>query len=74
MGVYGCNFAWFVHASDAACGARRLVMGVVYAIVFASLLVKSVDNWRFKHMEYSNMQYRWVKQERLIEDIFVSNF
>ena len=35
-------------------------MGVVYIIVFAALLVKAVDNWRFADMEYSNHQYRCV--------------
>ncbi|KAK7087415.1 uncharacterized protein [Littorina saxatilis] len=60
MGIYAINFAFFLHASDATCGARRFVMGVVYTIVFASLLVKAVDNWRFANMEYSNNQYRGI--------------
>ncbi|KAK7481552.1 hypothetical protein BaRGS_00027201, partial [Batillaria attramentaria] len=58
IGVYAINFAFFLHASDATCGARRFVMGVVYAIVFAALLVKAVDNWRFAESEYGNHQYR----------------
>ncbi|XP_076452891.1 uncharacterized protein LOC143288376 [Babylonia areolata] len=58
MGVYAVNFAFFLHASDATCGARRFVMGVVYVIVFAPLLVKAVDNWRFADVEYGNRPYR----------------
>ena len=60
MGIYAINFAFFQHASAATCGARRFMMGVVYIIVFAALLVKAVDNWRFADMEYSNHQYRCV--------------
>jgi hypothetical protein len=32
-------------------------MGVVYAIVFAALLVKAIDNWRFSDVEYSVRKY-----------------
>lgn len=58
IGVYAINFAFFLPASEATCGARRFLMGVVYAIVFAALLVKAVDNWRFAESEYGNHQYR----------------
>ncbi|KAL8562533.1 hypothetical protein ACOMHN_045798 [Nucella lapillus] len=58
MGVYAINFAFFEHASSATCGARRFLMGVVYMIVFAPLLVKAIDNWRFADLEYGNRPYR----------------
>lgn len=58
FGIYAINFAFFLPASEATCGAREFVMGVVYAIAFAPLLVKSVDNWRFKDAEYTTKQYR----------------
>ena len=53
MGIYGVNFAFFLPASEVICGAREFVLGVVYAIVFAALLVKAVDNWRFTDAEDS---------------------
>ncbi|KAK3084836.1 hypothetical protein FSP39_019949 [Pinctada imbricata] len=53
LGIYGVNFAFFLPASEATCGAREFVLGTVYAIVFAALLVKAVDNWRFTDLEDS---------------------
>ncbi|XP_033749036.1 uncharacterized protein LOC117333723 [Pecten maximus] len=58
IGIYVINFAFFLPASDATCGARRFMMGVVYAIVFAALLVKALDNWRYSDMEYSRRKYK----------------
>lgn len=58
FGIYAINFAFFLPASETTCGAREFVMGVVYAIAFAPLLVKAVDNWRFKDAEYTTKQYR----------------
>lgn len=58
LGIYTISFAFFVHAGEGTCGARRFCMGVVYSIVFAALLVKAVDNWRFAASEYGNHQYR----------------
>ena len=58
FGIYAINFAFFLPASAATCGAREFVLGVVYAIVFAALFVKAVDNWRFKDSEYSTERYR----------------
>ena len=66
MGIYAINFAFFVHASTASCGARRFLMGVVYMVVFASLLVKSVDNWRFASDYYGNHQYRYMRISFLV--------
>ena len=57
LGIYGINFAFFLPASEATCGIRRFLMGVVYAIVFAALLVKAIDNWRFSDVEYSVRKY-----------------
>lgn len=53
LGIFLVNFAFFIPASAASCGARRFVMGVVYAICFAALLVKAVDNWRYTWHDYS---------------------
>ena len=58
LGIYAINFAFFLPASKATCGAREFVMGVVYAIAIAPLLVKAVDNWRFKDAEYTTKQYK----------------
>ncbi|XP_060080414.1 uncharacterized protein LOC132559805 [Ylistrum balloti] len=58
IGIYAINFAFFLPASDSTCGARRFMMGVVYAIVFAALLVKALDNWRYSDMEYSVRKYK----------------
>ncbi|OWF48090.1 uncharacterized protein LOC110453540 [Mizuhopecten yessoensis] len=58
IGIYAINFAFFLPASDATCGARRFMMGVVYTIVFAALLVKALDNWRYSDMEYSVRKYK----------------
>ncbi|XP_052073189.1 uncharacterized protein LOC127711239 isoform X2 [Mytilus californianus] len=55
--IYAVNFAFFLKASNLTCGIRRFLMGVVYAIVYAALLVKSVDNWRFINIEYSVRKY-----------------
>lgn len=55
--IYAINFAFFVRATNLTCGLRRFLMGVVYAIVFAALLVKSIDNWRFNDIEYSVRKY-----------------
>lgn len=57
FGIYAINFAFFLPASAATCGARQFVMGVVYAIAIAPLFVKAVDNWRFKDTEYSPERY-----------------
>ncbi|XP_069135753.1 LOW QUALITY PROTEIN: uncharacterized protein [Argopecten irradians] len=58
IGIYAINFAFFLPASEATCGARRFMMGVVYAIVFAALLVKALDNWRYSDMQYSHRKYK----------------
>ncbi|CAL1541550.1 unnamed protein product [Lymnaea stagnalis] len=50
LGIYVINFAFFVSANEATCGSRRFLMGVVYMIAFAPLLVKAVDNWRFSQV------------------------
>ena len=60
FGIYAINFAFFLPASAATCGVREFFMGVIYSIVFAALFVKSVDNWRFKHREYSVKSYRGI--------------
>ena len=57
FGIYAINFAFFLPASAATCGAREFVLGVVYAIVFAALLIKAVDNWRFKDTDLKTKQY-----------------
>lgn len=57
MGIYALNFAFFLPAATDTCGARQFCLGVVYAIVFAALLVKAVDNWRIvESVEYDNKQ------------------
>jgi len=56
--IYALNFAYFLQASEATCGIRQFFQGVVYSIVFAALLVKAIDNWRFKDSEYSTQRYR----------------
>ncbi|XP_062583819.1 metabotropic glutamate receptor 3-like [Saccostrea cucullata] len=57
LGIYAINFAFFLPAATDTCGARQFCMGVVYAIVFAALLVKAVDNWRFgENVDYFNQQ------------------
>lgn len=58
MGIYGVNFAFFVPASVVTCAARRFCMGVVYAICFACLLVKAVDNWRTGDTNYDKKRYK----------------
>lgn len=60
LGIYGVNFAFFVPASEATCGARRFMMGVVYAIVFAAMLVKTIDNWRFIGSDFDVRKYSGV--------------
>ena len=60
FGIYAINFAFFVQASAASCGIREFFMGVVYTVVFAALFVKAVDNWRFKHREYSVNNYKGI--------------
>ena len=57
FGIYAINFAFFLPASAATCGAREFVMGVVYVVAMAPLFVKAVDNWRFKDTEYSPDRY-----------------
>lgn len=52
LGIYVINFAFFVSANEATCGSRRFLMGVVYMIAFAPLLIKAIDNWRFSQTEY----------------------
>jgi hypothetical protein len=66
LGIYGINFAFFLPASEATCGIRRFLMGVVYAIVFAALLVKAVDNWRFSDVEYSVRKYSGLTRKTKI--------
>ncbi|XP_041349145.1 uncharacterized protein LOC121368478 [Gigantopelta aegis] len=60
LGIYGVNFAFFLPASEVICAARRLVMGIVYMIVFACLLVKAVDNWRYSDTEWEGKRYRGI--------------
>ena len=60
FGIYAINFAFFLPASAATCGAREFCMGVIYSIVFAALFVKSVDNWRFKDREFSAKSYKGI--------------
>ncbi|KAJ8312619.1 hypothetical protein KUTeg_009992 [Tegillarca granosa] len=60
MGIYALNFAFFLPASEATCTGRRLMMGVVYAIVFAALLVKAIDNWRYSDYEYTVRKYKGI--------------
>lgn len=74
MGIYAINFAFFVQASNGSCGARRFVMGVVYSIVFAALLVKVVDNWRFADWEYGEKKYRYAFFSMLIETLNISHY
>ncbi|WAR03383.1 GRM7-like protein [Mya arenaria] len=57
FGIYAINFAFFLPASEATCGAREFLMGVVYAFAICPLLVKAIDNWRFKDTEYSSDRY-----------------
>ncbi|XP_053375883.1 uncharacterized protein LOC123533310 [Mercenaria mercenaria] len=57
FGIYATNFAFFKPAAEDTCAARKFLMGVVYAVVFAPLFVKAVDNWRFKDSEYSPKRY-----------------
>jgi len=57
FGIYAINFAFFLPASMSTCGAREFLMGVLYAVAIAPLLVKSIDNWRFKDTEYSPDRY-----------------
>lgn len=60
LGIYGVNFAFFLPASETTCGARRFMMGVVYAIVFAAMLVKAIDNWRFNESDFDVRKYSGV--------------
>ena len=39
---------FIAHADDQICGLRRFGLGLVYAIVYSSLLVKLVDCWRVR--------------------------
>lgn len=59
IGIYAINFAFFVHATNATCGARRFLMGVVYMIAFGPLLIKAVDNWRYSHYNEEKQRYRY---------------
>ncbi|KAL5016529.1 hypothetical protein ScPMuIL_006118 [Solemya velum] len=58
LGIYGVNFAFFLPATDIVCGSRRIVLGIVYAIVFAPLLIKAIDNWRFSDYDYGNHPHK----------------
>jgi len=60
LGIYAINFAFFVPSSEAVCGARRFLMGVVYMITMAPLLIKAMDNWRFGHVEYAEERYSGI--------------
>ncbi|CAG5116932.1 unnamed protein product, partial [Candidula unifasciata] len=60
IGIYAINFAFFVHATDATCGARRFLMGVVYMIAVGPLLVKAVDNWRFRKNNSEKERYSGI--------------
>ncbi|KAH9515187.1 hypothetical protein Btru_019453 [Bulinus truncatus] len=51
LGIYVINFAFFVNANEATCGSRRFLMGVVYMIAFAPMLLKVLDNWRFSQVD-----------------------
>ncbi len=56
--IYAVNFAFFFPASEVTCGIRRFMMGVVYMVTFAPLLLKAIDNWRLKHVDYDTERYR----------------
>lgn len=58
IGIYAINFAFFLPASVVTCGARRFVMGIVYAICFAALLVKAADNWRYGEFDVAPKKYK----------------
>ena len=58
MAIYTTNFAFFLPASESTCTARRFLMGMVYCIAFAALLIKAIDNWRYSDMEYSIRKYK----------------
>ena len=49
MLLYACNFAFIILPNQddgVICGIRRFGLGFVYALCFACLLVKVVNNWR----------------------------
>ncbi|KAL3856574.1 hypothetical protein ACJMK2_011309 [Sinanodonta woodiana] len=58
--IYATNFAFYHPASEASCGARRFLMGVVYSVIFSALFIKALDNWRFSGTEYSVQRYRGI--------------
>ncbi|GFS18551.1 metabotropic glutamate receptor 3 [Elysia marginata] len=58
--IYVINFAFFLHASEAVCGIRRFLMGVVYMIALGPMLVKAVDNWRFSHVDKAEGRYSGI--------------
>lgn len=58
LGIYVINFAFFVNANEGTCGSRRFLMGVVYMIAFAPMLLKAIDNWRFSQVEDEKERYR----------------
>ncbi|XP_064612204.1 uncharacterized protein LOC135476193 isoform X2 [Liolophura sinensis] len=60
IGIYAINFAFFLPASVVTCGARRFVMGIVYAICFAALLVKAADNWRYGEFDTAPKKYKGI--------------
>ncbi|GAB1608014.1 metabotropic glutamate receptor 3-like [Argonauta hians] len=57
LGMYGVNFAFFAQASVVVCGARRFVTTIVYAMCFACLCVKAVDNWRNRNNDNDSHDY-----------------
>ena len=44
--LYILNFAFLVYPSYDVCGIRRFCLGLVYALVFACMLVKVLNTWR----------------------------
>ncbi|RXG54979.1 Metabotropic glutamate receptor 3 [Armadillidium vulgare] len=50
--VYGClmiysvNFAFIFQATETTCSIRRFLMGFSYAVVYSSMFVKVIHNWR----------------------------
>lgn len=66
MGIYALNFAFFLPAATDTCGARQFCLGVVYAIVFAALLVKAVDNWRVDHLDQEYDMYEGITSKLVL--------
>ncbi|XP_059149160.1 uncharacterized protein LOC131936264 [Physella acuta] len=60
LGIYVINFAFFVNANEGTCGSRRFLMGVVYMIAFAPMLLKAIDNWRFSQVDDDKERYSGI--------------